>query len=258
MKRGTPEHIKTERLMDRLGVDLAKACGTLELLWHVAGKFARRGDIGAKLSDEEIAKRVAWSGSPDDLIAALVEAGWLDRHSVHRLVIHDWHDHADDATKKAIERAGLTFASLDVENCLAAVGKSPPALAMPSLAKPSPATAARGGGIEGQKRTDGEASEIVLALEAENISASRASKAVEAHGVQGATTILDYFRAERAKGWMRDPKAVLTAFLKNPEEKDFTRDDAGNLVPPSQRPAESAKAETKGAKARRKFGGMAQ
>ena len=109
MKRGTPDHPKMEALATALGVDLAKAVGTLELLWHFTAKFAPQGDVG-KWSDEAIAKAAHWcanDGEPCKLVRALVETRWLDECKERRLIVHDWGDHADDATKKQLKRKEL-------------------------------------------------------------------------------------------------------------------------------------------------------
>lgn len=112
MKRGTARHPKTGRLMALLGIDRAKACGTLELLWHYAGEFAVQGDVG-KYTNAEIAAAVDWGGDPDVLVSALIRSGWLDRDSTHRVVIHDLEDHVDQAWRRLLERRGLTFLKAD-------------------------------------------------------------------------------------------------------------------------------------------------
>lgn len=109
MKRGTPEHPKTVALARALGVHRVVAVGTLELLWHWTARYAARGDVG-RYPDETIAEGVLWEGEPTKLVSALVSAGWLDECPVHRLIVHDWSQHADDATKKALQRNGLDFA----------------------------------------------------------------------------------------------------------------------------------------------------
>jgi hypothetical protein len=114
MKRGTPEHPKVLDLCDRLKCDRPTAVGYLEMLWHFAAKYAPQGDIG-RYSDRRIEGAMDWSGrgkQPGKLIEALVAARWIDRDAHHRLVIHDWSDHADDSVRKRLARAGLCF--LDV------------------------------------------------------------------------------------------------------------------------------------------------
>lgn len=89
----------------------AMAIGTLELLWHFTAEFAPQGDIG-KYTDARIESGVDWSGRKGTLVPALITSGWCDACDLHRVVVHDWHDHADEATKKKLVRAGLTFLSV--------------------------------------------------------------------------------------------------------------------------------------------------
>lgn len=99
LKRGTPGHPKLERLADLLSVRKREAVGMIELLHHFTDEYAPRGDVG-KFTDAQIARRVDWDGDPSRLISALIESGLVDLHPVHRLVIHDWHDHAPEYTKR--------------------------------------------------------------------------------------------------------------------------------------------------------------
>src|SRR5262245_2197278 len=115
MKRGTPDHPKTAALMRILGMSKREAVGTLELLWHFTGRFAPQGDIG-RYKDVEIASAVDWPGKPALLIAGLVRTKFLVRHSAYRLVVHDWHDHADEAVKKYLSRASKPFLTKDIPN----------------------------------------------------------------------------------------------------------------------------------------------
>ncbi|HTR34933.1 MAG TPA: hypothetical protein VMH80_03460 [Bryobacteraceae bacterium] len=110
MKRGTPRHPKVGHLCELLNVKLPTVVGYLELLWHFTAEFAPQGNVG-KYSDKRIEAAVYWSGPAGKLIEALLEAHFLDRDPIHRLVVHDWHDHADDAVRKRLNRAGLPFLS---------------------------------------------------------------------------------------------------------------------------------------------------
>lgn len=112
MKRGTPNHIKTKRLMRRCRIDLIQACGALELLWHTTARLTPRGDIG-KYPDTEIEEEIGWTGEPGVLIDGLLESGWIDKHPVYRLIVHDWHDHADDSVKKLLKRHGWEFVTTE-------------------------------------------------------------------------------------------------------------------------------------------------
>lgn len=112
MKRGTPRHPKLQHLAELLKCSMAEAVGTLELLWHFTAEFAPQGDIG-KYDDRRIEAALGWHQSRwrkrGDLIRALSESHWVDINPVHRLIIHDWHDHADESVRKRLTRAGLTF-----------------------------------------------------------------------------------------------------------------------------------------------------
>jgi len=105
MKHTTPDLMKFKKLQRRLGVHKAQLVGMLELLWIATQKSAPRGDIG-KFDDEEIAIEMGWDGDPETLILSLVECGWLDRCEDHRLVVHDWHEHAPRYLKGNISKAG--------------------------------------------------------------------------------------------------------------------------------------------------------
>jgi hypothetical protein len=108
VKRGTPDHPKTGGLAAALGIRKYAAVGLLEMLWHWTSRYAPQGDIG-RHSDGVISHALHWDGDPSALIAALTDNGWLDRHDRHRLLVHDWHDHAEDSVKKHLARSGKPF-----------------------------------------------------------------------------------------------------------------------------------------------------
>ncbi len=81
------------------------AVGLLERLWQFTMANAFRGDVG-RYADDEIAEGVGWHGDATDLIAALKACGWLDESDAHRLVVHDWHEHAPKHVKANAARAG--------------------------------------------------------------------------------------------------------------------------------------------------------
>ena len=116
MKRSCLHHTKMGALVAELGVPLYAAAGVLEVIWHLTAREAPQGNIG-KLSDAAIARWVGWADDPARLVAALVNSGWLDKSDTHRLVVHDWHEHADDAVKKSLLRQKLPFLSRHVEKC---------------------------------------------------------------------------------------------------------------------------------------------
>ena len=97
------QHTKLKKLMRVLAVPQYAAVGLLECLWHLTAREAPAGNIG-KLSNEDIAITLDWEGDHDALVSAFVATGWLDEDPVHRLLVHDWSEHADDATKKAMSR----------------------------------------------------------------------------------------------------------------------------------------------------------
>ncbi len=112
MKRGTPNHPKVKRLARVLEIPRGYAVGILEGLWHCTARYAPQGNIG-KLEDDEIADECGYEGDPATLIAALIECRWLDTCETSRLLVHDWKDHAESATKKYLKDNNLRF--LDVK-----------------------------------------------------------------------------------------------------------------------------------------------
>jgi hypothetical protein len=80
----------------------------LEAIWHFTGRFTPQGNIG-KYPDQAIEAWVEWDGEPGALISGLTASGWLNDHPVHRIVVHDWAQHADKATKNSLHRSGLKF-----------------------------------------------------------------------------------------------------------------------------------------------------
>lgn len=113
MLRAAPDHPKFAELKAILGQPKGPVAGWLEMLWHFTGRFTPQGNIG-KYSDQAIETWVEWDGAPGSLIQALIQAGWIDRDPVHRLLVHDWSQHADKATKNALMRAKLEFCSASV------------------------------------------------------------------------------------------------------------------------------------------------
>ena len=113
MKRGTPRHPKIYALLRELGLPVRSrpvAIGYLEMLWHFTAEFAPQGDIG-KYSDEWIEAALDWTGKRGRLIEALTTSGWCEKSDRYRLIVHDWHDHADGAVAKRLTRLGLSFVS---------------------------------------------------------------------------------------------------------------------------------------------------
>lgn len=108
MLRAAPDHPKFANLMSVLKQPKGPTAGWLEMIWHFTGRFTPQGNVG-KYPDSAIEAWVGWDGEPGALISALVKTRWVDEDPIHRLLIHDWHQHADKATKNALIRAKLLF-----------------------------------------------------------------------------------------------------------------------------------------------------
>ena len=154
MKSGTPDLLKFRRLQRRLGVSKVVLVGTLELLWMEVAKNTPQGDIG-RFTNEDIATLCEWDGDADELVSALTEEGWFDDCPEHRLIVHDWEEHAPNYVKGNLARHGKTFAKQCAHRTLpgevakeATQGIVPPSQAKPSLAKPNQANVASGGDFE--------------------------------------------------------------------------------------------------------------
>lgn len=102
--------MKFKKLQRRLGVSRKEVVGVLELLWIATQTNARRGDIG-RYTNEEIAIECDWEGDPDLLIESLMESGWLDPCKRHRLVVHDWQDHAPRYVHAWVKSQKTAFAT---------------------------------------------------------------------------------------------------------------------------------------------------
>lgn len=105
MKHTTIDSMKFKRLTKRLGLPRYAVAGLLEMLWQATVRNAPRGDIG-KFDNEAIAIELDWDGDPDELIRHMIDTGWLDEHADHRLVVHDWADHAPAFVHRNISRKG--------------------------------------------------------------------------------------------------------------------------------------------------------
>lgn len=146
MKLGTTELIKFQKLQRRLKEPKRSVIGILELLWAATAKQAPRGDIG-KFDNEDIAAICDWDGDPDELVEHLVATKWLDRHSEHRLIVHDWPQHAPGFVHSALQKRGVSFCSPDAspecsgdcspEDSPDNTGAASTRTRLPSQAKPS-------------------------------------------------------------------------------------------------------------------------
>jgi hypothetical protein len=111
MKLEALDHPKTLDLAARLGVELPTVIGHLELLWAFTGKKSPRGDVG-KWPDGAIARACCWMGSPEVFVLALRESGFIEADDTHRLIVHDWPDHAPRWVKAKLKSMGADFVSV--------------------------------------------------------------------------------------------------------------------------------------------------
>lgn len=99
------------------------------MLWHLTAEYTPQGDIG-KYPDEWIEGSLEWTGRKGFLIDCLVKSGWLDYEGLtisdplpthskwqgnRKLFVHDWHDHADSAVVKRLQRLRLPFLSVSTK-----------------------------------------------------------------------------------------------------------------------------------------------
>lgn len=124
MKAGTESNVKFKRLKRRLGLPLYAVTGILEALWAITASSAPRGDIG-KFTNEDIAAAIEFEGDEDELVDALIASGWVDECGVHRLVVHDWKDHAPNYIKGNIRHKG-GFVSANEDHPQGTTPKGPP------------------------------------------------------------------------------------------------------------------------------------
>lgn len=108
MKLDALEHPKLFQLIERLNVKRTTAIGHLELLWAFTAKHAPQGDIG-KWPDGAIARACDWDGGAEVFILALIDAGFVDADDEHRLIIHDWRDHAQGWVRAKLKKLQLDF-----------------------------------------------------------------------------------------------------------------------------------------------------
>ena len=108
--RAVPDHPKFAELMAVLNLSKFAALGILEAVWHFTGRFTPQGNIG-KYSDQAIEMWVGWNGPAGAMIEALVRCRWIDEDPMHRMLIHDWPDHADEHVHTDLARKCLRFAN---------------------------------------------------------------------------------------------------------------------------------------------------
>lgn len=128
MKRAAIHHPKLFRLMDELGCDKATAVGVIQSIWLFAAEYTPQGDIG-RIPTCDIQRWIDYRGCEcAHLERALVKSGFIDESEEHRLVVHDWADHADESCKKHIRRnlGGVVFTADGVVSI--ATGGSDPSI----------------------------------------------------------------------------------------------------------------------------------
>lgn len=151
MARPTLRHHRKFRHLARLMQgDVARAWGTLELIWHVAYEC---GDarIGTSADVETLA---CWRGKKGACVAALVAAGFLDFDAeTEEYAVHDLDDHAPDYVRKRRQREdkrrtnGGQTADSDRTN-----GRTPTRAPTPTRS-PAPARTPSGGTTDDEQET---------------------------------------------------------------------------------------------------------
>lgn len=109
MKTGTDSKLKFKHLQRDLDLPLWQARGLLDTLWEFVRCNCPRGDIG-KFTDDDIAAGIDYRGDASQLIAVLVNRKWLDVSEQHRLIVHDWPQHAEDSVHRKLARDRQFFA----------------------------------------------------------------------------------------------------------------------------------------------------
>lgn len=108
MKREALRHPKMLDLAGRLRIPREHAIGIVSTLLDWVADMAPQGDVG-KWPDGAIAVACGWSGDPAEFINHLCGAGWLDRHPEHRLLVHDYPDHAERFVKAKLAKDNKWF-----------------------------------------------------------------------------------------------------------------------------------------------------
>lgn len=83
------DHPKRKRLSRVLGISRRETIGLLHEFWWWAYDYAPEGDLSG-FTDEDIADAVDWENDPGELMAALVQSGFINEDRK----IHDWEDFA--------------------------------------------------------------------------------------------------------------------------------------------------------------------
>ncbi len=108
--RGVLDHPKTWLCAEMLKIPRCFVVGVLESLWHTTAAYAPTGAIG-RMSNAYLAHQIGYTGCSEALFDALRDAGFLDEHPVHRLIVHDWHVHSDNTLDAKLYRTGERYAN---------------------------------------------------------------------------------------------------------------------------------------------------
>ena len=117
MKIDGLKHPKTKELAYSLEIPLPHAIGLLELLWAFVGQQTPQGNIG-KWSNAVIAGEAGWQKCPDAFVNALISVKFLDESDEHRLLVHDWFEHAPNWVHAKLKRKGRYILSADLSRDL--------------------------------------------------------------------------------------------------------------------------------------------
>lgn len=142
-------HPKTKELALTLEIPLPHAIGLLELLWAFVAQQTPQGNVG-KWSNGVIASEAGWLGDADLFVNALIDIRYLDHDETHRLLVHDWKDHAPNWVHAKLKKKNMDFIYtiqqpiLDTIPEATKIDENTIPEATTSLAKPSHAKAGQG------------------------------------------------------------------------------------------------------------------
>lgn len=126
MKMAAQRSPKIARLQQLSGMSYRETIATVELLWLFTMEQTPQGDLG-KWTDADIETACDWNDEPGFLVACLIEAVLLDPCTAHRLVVHDWADHAPEFLQKREGRAQKRGEVYFVRPCPPSGDQRPPA-----------------------------------------------------------------------------------------------------------------------------------
>jgi|GEM_PF-2303427 len=82
-------HRKTWKAAKLLGITCVNLCGHLYVLWSWALDNAPDG----RIEPDDVAKAAQYAGDAGEFLAALIDAGFIDRRRNGSLWLHDWKDY---------------------------------------------------------------------------------------------------------------------------------------------------------------------